>query len=365
MASSPAHPRGPRGPATLLDVAKRAKVAKSTASRAISNPGRVSDKTAARVLKAAAALNYVSHGVARALTTRSTRTVGAVIPTLDNAIYAVSTHSLEQRLQKAGYLLLVASHEFDLDVEARAVEALISRGVDAMVLVGFEHRKRTIDLLIRARVPYVLTWNYRKGRRQSVGFDNHRAAMLAAEHLIGLGHRQFGVIAGIVKGNDRASARVRGVRAAVARAGLFMAEDHVVQRPYSLEAGRAGVATLLERRPRPTAIICGNDILAIGAMHEARARGMDVPRDLSIMGFDDMPLGGVTCPPLTTVHFPMAEVGANAAAYLLNLLGVSDEPVQRELPVRLVVRGSAGPPPGGQEDGRGTRPSVKPRRAQQ
>jgi LacI family transcriptional regulator len=111
-------------------------VSKSTASRAISNPGRVNEKTRTRVLRAAAKLNYVSHGVARALTTRSTRTVGAVIPTLDNAIYAISTHSLEQRLQKAGYMLLVASHEFDLDSETRAVEALIGRGADAIVLVG-------------------------------------------------------------------------------------------------------------------------------------------------------------------------------------------------------------------------------------
>lgn len=332
-----------QAPTTLLDVARRAGVAKSTASRALSTPGRVAEKTAAKVLKAAAELRYVSHGVARALTTRNTRTIGAVIPTLDNAIYAVSTHGLEQRLQKAGYMLLVASHEFDLDAEARAVEALVSRGADAIVLVGFEHRRRTFDLLARSETPYVLTWNHREGRHPSVGFDNREAGRLVVDHLLALGHRRFGVIAGLLRDNDRAAARVEGVREGLARASLRLREDCLVERAYTIEGGREGLAKLAGLRARPTAVICGNDILAIGALHEARARGIAVPEALSITGFDDMPLAAVTIPPLTTVHFPMEEVGANAAAYLLNVLRGSREPVQHRLPVRLVVRGSAGP----------------------
>lgn len=333
-----------RAPATLLDVARRARVAKSTASRAISNPGRVSEKTSARILKAAAELNYVSHGVARALSTRSTRTVGAVIPTLDNAIYAVSTHNLEQRLQKAGYMLLVACHEFDLDAETRALEALLSRGADAIVLVGLTHRKRAFELLSRANVPYVLTWNYRAGPHPCVGFDNHEAGVLIADHLLALGHRRIGMIAGIVKDNDRAAARVRGVRDRLARVGLTLAQDCLVERKYSLEGGREGLSVLLSR-PRPlSAIICGNDILAIGALDEARRRRIDVPRELSITGFDDMPLAAVANPPLTTVHFPMAEVGTNAAAYLLKALDKAHGPGQQRLEVQLAVRQSCAPP---------------------
>lgn len=331
-----------RNTATLADVARRARVAKSTASRAISNPGRVSEKTAARILKAAAQLDYVSHGVARALSTRSTRTVGAVIPTLDNAIYAVSTHSLEQRLQKAGYMLLVACHEFDLDAETRALEALLSRGADAIVLVGLTHRKRTFELLSRAKVPYVLTWNYRAGPHPCVGFDNHAAGMLIADHLLALGHRRIGMIAGIAKDNDRAAARVRGVRDRLAREGLRFAQGCLVEREYSLSGGRDGLSALLSRDPSPSAVICGNDILALGALDEARRRGIDVPGKLSITGFDDMPLAAVATPPLTSVHFPMAEVGSNAAAYLLEVLGQGNGPVQQRLQVRLAVRESSG-----------------------
>ncbi|MEO7246006.1 MAG: substrate-binding domain-containing protein [Rubrivivax sp.] len=331
-------------PATLDDVARQARVSKSTASRALSVPGRVNATTAARVRQAAAALNYVSHGVARALTTRRTRTIGAVIPTLENAIYATSAHAMEQRLQKAGYMLLVACHEFDLDLETSAVEALVSRGVDGIALVGLEHRKKTMALLERAHVPYVLTWNLERGRQPCVGFDNREAGFLVTDYLVRLGHRNFGVIAGITAGNDRAASRLAGIRDALAKAGIKLNDHQVVEKAYSLEGGQDGLSTLLGKPPKRTAIVCGNDILAIGAIHEARGRRIEIPAELSITGFDDMPLAAMSVPPLTTVHFPMAEVGINAAMHLLNALGESDEVPERELPVRLVVRGSTDRP---------------------
>lgn len=331
-------------PATLLDVARHAKVSKSTASRALSKPGRVNEKTAARIRQFAEALNYVSHGVARALSTRRTRTIGAVIPTLDNAIYAISAHGMEQRLRKAGYMLFVACHEFDLDVETSAVEALISRGVDGIALVGLEHRKRTLSLLEQARMPYVLTWNYQRGKQPCIGFNNHEAGFLIADYMIRLGHRNLGVIAGITKDNDRAVARLAGIRDAFEKAGIKLRDDHVVEKPYSIEDGRDGLSTLLSKRPKPTAVLCGNDILAIGAIHEARGRHILIPEELSITGFDDMPLAAVSAPPLTTVHFPMAELGTNAATHLLNVLGETSDVPERELPVRLVVRESTSRP---------------------
>jgi len=331
-------------PVTLLDVARRAKVSKSTASRALSVPGRVNEKTAARIHRAAEALNYVSHGVARALTTRRTRTIGAVIPTLDNAIYAISAHSMEQRLQKAGYMLFVACHEFDLDVETSAVEALISRGVDGIALVGLKHNRKTLALLARARMPYVLTWNYQNGRQPCVGFNNREAGFLIADYLIRLGHRKFAVIAGITKGNDRAAARVAGIRDALEQSGIELRDDHIVEKQYSIEGGRDGLSAILSKKRGATAVICGNDILAIGAIYEARGRRIRVPADISITGFDDMPLAAVSEPSLTTVHFPMAEVGLNAAVHLLNALGVSNEVPKSELPVHLIVRNSAASP---------------------
>ncbi|HEX5631611.1 MAG TPA: LacI family DNA-binding transcriptional regulator [Gemmatimonadales bacterium] len=332
------------GKATLADVARRAGVHKATASRAISAPGLISPATTARVRAAMAELGYVSNGVARALATRRTRTIGSIIPTLDNAIYAVSTNSLERRLEQSGYVLLVACHEFNLESEALALEAMLDRGVDGVVLVGHEHTRATLTRLRKSGVPHVFTWSRAKPGRPTVGFDNRRAGRIVAEHLLALGHRRVGMVAGLIAGNDRASARLAGVRDALAAAGLAMPESAVVERPYSLEAGADGFASLMGARRPPTAIVCGNDVLALGAICEARARGIAVPADVSITGFDDMPMARVAAPRLTTVRFPMREIGWNAGELLLGLLGEEVATVERELPIELAVRESTAPP---------------------
>lgn len=328
------------GKATLADVARRAGVHKATASRAISDPGKISRATTARVRTAMAELGYVSNGIARALATRRTRTIGSIIPTLDNAIYAVSTNSLERRLEQSGYVLLLACHEFNLKAEARALEAMLDRGVDGMVLVGQEHDRATLAHLRKSGVPCVYTWSRAKGRRPTVGFDNLLAGRIVAEHLLGLGHRRIGMIAGLVEGNDRASARLAGVRDALAAAGVPLPDRAVVQRPYSLEAGADGFEALRAANPALTAILCGNDVLALGAMCEARSRGIAIPGEVSIAGFDDMPMARVATPGLTTVRFPMAEIGWNAAELLLGLLGEDVGTALRDLPIALVERQS-------------------------
>lgn len=334
------------GKATLADVARRAGVHKATASRALSMPSKLSPATVARVRTAMRDLGYVSNGVARALSTRKTRTVGSILPTLDNAIYAVSTVSLERRLERSGYVLLVSCHEFNPAAETRALEAMLSRGVDGLVLVGQEHSRATLARLRASAVPHVFTWSSAKGRRPTVGFDNREAGRLVARHLLALGHRRIAMVAGVLSGNDRARDRLAGVREALEEAGMKLPDDRVTQRPYSLEGGAEGLIQLMHSAQPPTAIICGNDVLALGALHEARIRRIAVPADLSITGFDDMPLARVTSPELTTVHFPMEEVGWNAGELLLGMLGEAVGPVTRDLPIALLARESSGPAPG-------------------
>ena len=342
---SPSRPKSRSAIVTLDDVAQKAGVSKATASRALTRPDKLSKATLERVRRASKQLGYVSHGVARALATGTTQTIGAVIPTLENAIYAISIGSLERRLEQAGYLLLVACHEFNLQIETRAVRAFLSRGVDGIVLVGLAHAPETMELLDETRIPYVLTWSTRpRSRRPTVGFDNRYAGRLIAEHLLRLGHRRIGMIAGITKGNDRAADRLAGVRQALADASLKLIAKLVVERPYSLDGGTEGIALLLSRQPPPTAIICGNDILALGALREAHARNIDVPGELSVTGFDDMPFAELGNPPLTTVHFPMAEIGWHGGTALLRALGKTEDTPETELPIRLVVRKSTAPP---------------------
>lgn len=334
-----------RRAAKLADVARLARVSAATVSRALTLPGKVKPATAARIQLAVQALEYVAHGAARALASRRTHTVGAVIPTLDNAIFANTTHALQKTLDEAGYTLLLASHEFDAEVEARVTRALIERGVDGLVLLGTAHHPSVLPMLDTHQIPYVLTWALdSSGRHPCVGFDNRGAAIRIADHLLELGHREFAMISGVTALNERALERLEGVREALAVRGVTLAPGRVVQKPFTLSAGREGLREVLNGSPPPTAVICGNDVLAMGALAECHAAGIAVPHELSVTGFDDMEIASVVTPGLTTVHLPTAELGSYAAQHLLARLAGRHVDQRTELPVELIVRGSTAPP---------------------
>jgi LacI family transcriptional regulator len=331
--------------AKLSDVAELAQVSTATVSRALTCPGKVKPATAARIRQAVQALGYVAHGAARALASKRTHTIGAVIPTLDNAIFANTAHALQKTLDDAGYTLLIASHEFDAEVEARVTQALVERGVDGLVLLGATHHPSVLRMLDTQQIPYVLTWALdAAGRHPCVGFDNRAAAIRIANHLLELGHREFAMISGVTLGNERASERLEGVRQALSARGLSLAPGRVVEKPYTLSAGREGLREVLRGAPRPTAVICGNDVLAIGALAECHAQGIAVPREISVTGFDDLEMASVVTPALTTVHFPTAELGSYAGQHLLARLAGKPFEMRTELPVELVVRASTAPP---------------------
>jgi LacI family transcriptional regulator len=337
-------PNGHHSTAKLADVARLARVSTATVSRALTLPQKVRPETLKRIRDAVASLGYVAHGAARALATRRTHTIGAVIPTLDNAIFANTTHALQRALDEAGYTLLLASHEFDPDNELRVTRALIARGVDGLVLVGTTHHPDLFRMIEAHGVPYVLSWALdQAGRHPCVGFDNRAAATRLVHYLLELGHRRFGMISGITANNERALERREAVREALAaRDGATL---RVVEKPFTLGAGREGLSELLEAvAPRPTAVVCGNDVLAIGALAECHARGLRVPADVSVTGFDDMEIAAVVTPSLTTVRFPTAELGTLAAQHLLARLAGRRVPPRSELPVELVVRESTAPP---------------------
>jgi len=330
--------------AKLSDVAELARVSAATVSRALTCPGKVKPATAARIRQAVQALGYVAHGAARALASRRTNTIGAVIPTLDNAIFANTAHALQKTLDEAGYTLIIASHEFDAEVEVRLTRALVERGVDGLVLLGATHHPNVLRLLDTQQIPYVLTWALdAAGRHPCVGFDNRAAGTRIARHLLELGHREFAMISGVTAGNERASERLDGVRQALAARGIALTPGHVVEKPYTLSGGREGLREVLRAAPRPTALVCGNDVLAIGALAECQAQGLAVPREMSVTGFDDLEMASVVMPPLTTVHFPTAELGSYAGQNLLARLAGRPFAMRTELAVELVVRASTAP----------------------
>ena len=333
----------PKAAAKLIDVARLAGVCNATVSRALAREPSVSAATLEKVEAAARELGYVPHGAASALRAQRTRTIGAVLPTLDNLLYAKATHALQKTLDDSGYVLLLACYDFDLNNELKVARSLIAHGVDGLVLIGAEHDDALFTLLDDLGIPYLLTWSLdRTGRHPCVGFDNHVAAMRVASYLADIGHREIAMISGVTSGNDRARERLAGVRDALATRGTVLAR--VIEAPYTLVDGRAAMQALLAAASRPTAVICGNDVLAMGAVLECLAQEVAVPEAMSVTGFDDMEAASILVPALTTVRVPMHELGRAAAQQMLARIGGAGAARATELAVDLIVRGTTAPP---------------------
>jgi LacI family transcriptional regulator len=338
--------RGRSTAIVLGDVARLAGVSTASVSRVLNDPERVSLRIRTRVEAAIAELGYVPHGAARALASRRTRIVGAIVPTLDNAIFAACINALQRRLTRSGYTLLIACSEYDPAEELHEARALVGRGIEGIMLVGTLHDPRLYPLLDGRRIPFVNTWTYASDApHPCIGFDNRRAAARIADYLLSLGHRRIAMVAGTTRNNDRAAARVEGVRAALHDQGLTLPEDYRIEQPYGIREGREALRRLLRLPAPPTAVIGGNDVLAFGVLLEALSRGLQVPRQLSVTGFDDLPLASHLQPPLTTLHVPSAEIGSLSADYLLARLAGQAPLAQCEIEVGLVVRATTAPPP--------------------
>jgi LacI family transcriptional regulator len=338
---------------TIRDVAQAAEVSVATVSRVFNRPDLVTAALRARVHDAAERLGYVADGAARALASRRSRAIGAIVPTLDNPVFAACIDALQQRLDEHGFALLIASAGYDAARETREVRLLLERGVDGLMLVGAEHPAAAWALLDRRSpaVPVVVTWTSEpaRGTVSCIGFDNRAAAKRIVGHLLQLGHRRIAMIAGPTAGNDRAIARVAGVREALRATGIELGPPYLTERPYTVPDGHAATVALLSLPEPPTAIVCGNDHLALGALAGARSLGLCVPQDVSVCGFDDLDFAAYADPPLTTVRVPAAEMGQRAADYLAAAAAHLQPPSTALLEAPVMLRGSTGPPPTNRE----------------
>jgi len=337
----------PVRPATVLkDVARLAGVSSATVSRALNTPALLDAATLTRVQDAVRKLRYVPNGQARALRSQRSFTIGAVVPSFDYALYARATSSLERAIEPRGYALILASNHYDLKTELRLTRALIERGVDAFMFVGSDHDPELFVLLNEFRRPYVLTWGIdRSGQHPSIGFDSQAATRAMTEHLIRLGHREFGLITAPHEGNDRARERSAGVWEALRAHGIEFKESHVQYAPIALAAGTRAMEKLLALRDRPTAVVATNDVVAVGALMACRAAGVGVPTEISITGVDNTDLGATQTPGLTSIETPIMEIGRIAANYLIARLEGGEVEFPLELPFQIVLRGSTGPAP--------------------
>lgn len=291
-------------------------------------------------------LGYVRNHAARALRSQRSHMVGVLIPTLDYALYARLVGAANARFSSAGLSTLIATFDYDLDAEVREARLLLERGAEALVFVGDHHRPELFDLLDQSDVPFVNTYVFdSESSHPMVGFNNAEAAAKIARHLVHLGHRDVCVISGVTKDNDRTTKRLEGIQSELSQHGVVLSDKMIEERTYSISAGRKACALLLSRNdPRPTAIICGNDVLAMGALIECNAQGLDVPNDVSVVGFDNLELSVHSNPPLTTIDVPAEEMGASAADYILGKLSGFDVTPHTSVEVQLILRNSSAPP---------------------
>ena len=331
----------------LEDVARHAGVSTATVSRALNTPNLVSPALRDRIAQAARDLNWVPNGVAKALASLRTRTIGVMIPTLSHQNFATLIETLQHDLAAAHYTLIVCCVDVTDDFRVQQARKLVEQGVECLVLVGEAQPDGLFDLLRSQNVPHVIT--YTSGREPGhtcIGFDNYAASVRLTEHLLALGHRNFGMIAHAVEGNDRIQQRIAAVQDTLARAGIAIRPQHFVRvNSRHIASGREGMRKIIADEPlRPTALVCTNDYIATGAMIEAKQLGLAIPQDLSIVGFDDTDMSAHLDPPLTTVRVPSRRMGEEIARYIIHYLNDGTAECPSPLDAELIIRGSTASP---------------------
>lgn len=325
----------------MEDVAKLAGVTKMTVSRAMNDPGRVSAETRERIERAVRDTGFVPNRNAGSLTSRSTRIVAACIPTIDHAVFAATVQGMADVFRTHGYHLLLGDTRHSPQEEEALVEAFLSRRPDGIVLTGVRHSPGLRAQLQRSGVPIVEVWERcRTPIDMLVSFSNYDASHAMTRYLIGCGYRRIAFINGQRAGNERVQRREQGYRRAMTEAGLPCHVEVVRGDTVRLQDGSAALARILDANPGVDAAFAANDIFAAGALHEAVARGLEVPGRFGVAGFHDLEIASAVTPALTTVRAPAYGIGHHAAKLLLDRIGGSAVPRAIHLPYELVPRGT-------------------------
>ncbi|MFO1329245.1 MAG: LacI family DNA-binding transcriptional regulator [Rubrivivax sp.] len=341
--ANPAHERP--APPSVADVARLAGVSPATVSRAFNTPALLGAATLERVQRAAQQLGYQPYGLARSLRRRRSMVVGIVMPSLRYAYYAGTLERLQSLLAQAGYTVLLISANHDAQAELDGVRALMSQGVDGVVLFGRPLHDESAPLLARRGVPHLRCWSSLPDE-PSVAFDHEAAMADVVDHLVDLGHRRLAAVIPFKALGDRFRGRLTAIREALAVHGLALQPQAVVDDGgLDAMAGREALRTLRARGVAATAVVCSNDLIAAGVLLEARALGLHVPQDLSVTGYNDSSLARAFEPAITSVDTPV-ELHAQEVARVLVAALRDGAPIPRvRLPTQLHARASSGPAP--------------------
>lgn len=329
----------------IVDVAQCAGVSSATVSRVLNESALVPEATRDKVLKAIRETGFVRNALAGQLAGGNSGSVGIIVPTLTNPVFADSIQCIINALERQKFAVFVGTHEYSQSRETQLIRRFLEWCVDGLLLTGAVRTPEADQMLAASRCPRVVMWEFDQRRgRPTASFDNQAAARKMMEYLIGLGHRRIAFVSPPTLYNDRSGGRLKGYLAAMEGHGLPKVPNLVVEaRAFGLEGGRECMAQLLKLDERPSAVFCGNDLLAAGCIMECLDRGVRVPGEISVSGFDDIELARNLRPALTTVRVPTREMSIAAAMMLERLIKGKRTPKQL-FEVEVIVRDSTAVP---------------------
>lgn len=301
----------------ITTVARAARVSASTVSRYFNHPELLKLATRKRVDSAVRRTGYIRNRAAQTMHGIRSGTIGVLVPTLEHAIFAEVVQAFSDTVDKLGFTILLASHGYDLQREYTILRKFLEHRVDGVVLTGLDHDEAVFQLLEQQQIPSLSMWNYAPNAAiPCVGADNKLAGRLIAEHILSLGHTRIACMFPPTDGNDRALARSEIVLETLEQANVTVPKAWSLSTVYNISASKRDSQGLFSHSDRPTALICGNDILATGALYGAKAAGLRVPDDISVVGIGDFKGSADIEPGLTTVRLPAQRIGQEAGEFL-------------------------------------------------
>lgn len=333
---------------TIVDVARLAGVSTATVSRVINNPDVVREETREAVQRAMKICRYQYNALARGFVTKKSNIIGLIAPSIVNAIFAEAATGVQEIASAKGYQVILGNTDYDPDKEQQLIKAFREMQVEGLIISTTNPSSPVLKNLTEEGFPFVLLFStIRRSPISCIGVDNVDGGAMAASHLIELGHRRIGMLAGKFTISDKSKHRWIGYRNILKKNNIPYDPRLVIQLPYRLKSGKDGIKSLMSRIDPPTAVFCSNDYMAMGAIEGARELGLNLPGDLSLVGFDDNQFSSFLTPRLTTVRQPAYEMGSLGARELFNLIGEPGrKPVQKLLDIKLIERDSTARPRG-------------------
>ena len=329
-------PRAPLASVKITDVAALAGVAPMTVSRVLNTPDRVSEPTAARVRAAIEQLGYMPNLIAGGLSSRRSRMIAAIVPTIASPMFNAPVQAFTDAMGLAGYHVMLALSGNTEESEDAQIRALLARRPDGLLLTGAVRSPAIRKLLHEQHLPVVEIWDTAEDPTDVlVGFDHREVGRAVAEFFVAKGHTHFAILSA---GDPRADARRQGFAEVVAHHGLTLVAQVTLHAPSSIEDGRQGLRSIIDRLAPRTALFGSSDMVAYGALTEARVRGIDVPGQLAICGFGDFELSRSGSPALTSVRVDGAEIGRIAAEQLLARIRGAVTPGRVLVPFEIIAR---------------------------